>query len=298
MAASTVYIKEIDFEKIHVDATVAIIGKRRTGKTTWGKIIVSSLHGRIGRFCLISGNRDVRFEWQDCISSLFVTPVEYGIGKLSQIKEYQGKKISEYRRRKIPIPFKYRLCLIMDDCGTNREFMHSAIVRDICANGRHYGLFTLFISQYYYQIPKNCRENIDYVCMLATSNVDNIEKIRREKVGIVGTRIFKYVVSALTCDYGMCFIDTTNPRIHNVSDSVFYKPKCKKGKHFILENRQVYKYGKMHNKEEFTQESQEEREGGVTPSNEFEILTKFKFEYEDKRGRVLVVKDPITTDQS
>jgi len=284
-------IKEIDFAKIHHDAVFVLVGKRRTGKTTWGKVIISALNGKIGRFCLIAGNKDVRYEWSDSISSLYVTPKAFGEAKLEELRNYQENRVCMYTKKNEPIPYKYRVCVILDDCGSDIKFMKSNIIRDILANGRHYGMFTLIMVQYYYQIPRRCRENIDYLGLLRTNNKDNLRKIHTELVGHTTARAFRFCSAALTGDFGLLFIDNTTPTAVKVSDSVFYKNSDPRQNRKRTEHELVTQYGLAHSRNHTTTTPEQKKQIQV-PSQENHTDT-YKYEFKDRTGSVLIIKQPL-----
>jgi hypothetical protein len=268
---------------MHVDATVLLVGKRRTGKTTWAKQILHSLRGRIGRFCLIAGNKDVPHEW-DCITKLYVTPKQYALVKLRDLKLYQEARVSEFTRRREPIPYKYRVCIVLDDCGSDEGLMKSEIIRDIFANGRHYGMFTLVLVQYYYQIPRRCRENVDYLGVLRISNSDILRKIYKELIGFSDFRLFRYITQASTDSYGMCFINNTVINSVAITDQVFFKHTNPTIRAQSLEHGQVARYGQAHD---------------ITPAradlspgldNVESLKLRSRYEFQDSKGSVLILK--------
>jgi hypothetical protein len=284
-------IKEVNLQALHHDAVFVLVGKRRTGKTTWGKKIVHHLSPQIGRYCLIAGNKDVKYEWGNCISPLYVTPREFGEAKLEELKKYQEDRVCLYTRNKQTIPYKYRVCVILDDCGSDVKFMKSAIIRDILANGRHYGMFTMIMVQYYYQIPRRCRENIDYLGLLRTNNQDNLRKIHAELCGHASLRAFKYCSAALTNNFGLLFINNTSPTSTQISDSVFYKNSedtsllVDKTEHAL-----VTEYGERHSRRPKFDHTL--AQPPRTTEQEKKESAQFKFEFKDRQGSVLVLKIP------
>ena len=65
---------------------------------------------------------------------------------LKRIRDYQDMTLSNIEKVDI-IPRKYRICIILDDCGSDRTFMHSNIMKDILSNGRHYGMTIMILCQ-------------------------------------------------------------------------------------------------------------------------------------------------------
>lgn len=220
MSAIAVEIKEANFEGILECASIAIIGKRRTGKTTWAKYIVQSIASTCDRFVVISGTRDNVSEWKDVISPLFI--VGKSIEYLRQVKEYQDTKCSLYTSDGHAIPRKYKITIILDDCGSDKKFMHHNVMKDILSNGRHYGMNIIILAQYINQMHSGNRDQLDYVGVLHTSNQKNVKKIHEEYGSVCSLREFRYILRALTVDRGMCWIDNTKSS-SDASDCIFYK---------------------------------------------------------------------------
>ena len=215
-----VNIHEADMQKIAPCASIAIIGKRRTGKTTWAKYILQFINRDIDRFVALCGNKDNSSEWKRIIQPLYV--LAKNLTYLQNLRDYQDSKVSVFTDKQEPIPRRYRICIILDDCGSDRTFMHSTIIKDILANGRHYGMTIVILCQYINQLHAENRDQIDYLCMLHTANQKNIRKIHEEYVNICEIRTFKYVLNACTNNRGCCWIDnTTNP--NTVDECIFFK---------------------------------------------------------------------------
>lgn len=213
-------IKEASFENLENCASIAILGKRRTGKTTWAKYILQFLKHKIQRFVAICGNKENASEWKRIIHPLYVIPknIEY----LKRLRDYQDNKVSTFTDENQDIPSKYYICIIIDDCGCDRSFMHHSIMKDILSNGRHYGITIILLCQYLNQMHAENRDQLDYIGLLHTSNQRNIHKLHEEYVNIVDRRTFKYVLNACTSEKGMCWIDNTRTP-SELSDVLYFK---------------------------------------------------------------------------
>ena len=217
---TNIHIKEANLNQIETCASIVLLGKRRTGKTTMSKHILQYLNRDIDRFVAMCGNKDNAAEWKQIIQPLYVTAKN--ITYLKKLRDYQDGRVSSYSENQKPIPRKYRICVILDDCGSDRSFMFDPIIRDILSNGRHYGMTLLILCQYLNQMHSENRDQIDYVGMLYTSNQKNIKKIHDEYVNVCDIRTFKCVLNACTTQKGMCWIDNTKiPK--TIDDCVFFK---------------------------------------------------------------------------
>jgi hypothetical protein len=241
---TTVGIKAASFENIERFAAIGLLGKRRTGKTTWAKEILKPISKHCDRFAVMSGNKDNMEEWALSVSRLFV--MEKSIDQLEKIRDYQNNKCAPYRRDRKEIPKKITLTLIFDDCGSDRAFMHHKVMKDILSNGRHYGMYLLFLCQCLTQMNSQNRDQLDYLGMLFTSNQKAVKMAHEEYGNVVDLRTFKYTLRALTIDHGLCWIDNTvNPT--NISECIFHKRmKYPPDEIPIFGSHQVRTYGEEH----------------------------------------------------
>jgi len=215
-----IQIQEADLFSIEPNASIALLGKRRTGKTTWAKYILYHLKPKINRYVALCGNKDNASEWKRTINPLYV--MDKNIKFLEALRDYQDTKVSRYSQENMPIPKKYRICIVLDDCGSDKNFMFSRIMRDMLSNGRHYGMTIIILAQYLNQMHSENRDQIDYLGMLYTSNLRNLKKVQEEYVNVSDLRTFKCVLKACSSNRGMCWIDNTkNPE--KIDDCVFFK---------------------------------------------------------------------------
>ena len=90
MTSKTIELSEANFENIEACATIGILGKRRTGKTTWAKFILQSLSKHINRFVAICGNKDNSHEWKEVIHELYITSKSINYLHLKKVKPNYG----------------------------------------------------------------------------------------------------------------------------------------------------------------------------------------------------------------
>lgn len=236
-------LTEADLYKIESCASIVLLGKRRTGKTTWAKYILQFLDGHIGRFIALCGNKDNAAEWKRIIQPLFV--MSKNIEILKKLRQYQDEKVSHYSEQQLPVPKKYNICIILDDCGSDRQFMHSAIMKDILSNGRHYGMTVVILCQYLNQLHPENRDQIDYLAMLYTSNHKNIKKVHSEYVNVCDERTFQYALNACTVDRGLCWIDNTRNPL-TIEECVFFKRMPWPFDYKTIGSQTVRDYGSRH----------------------------------------------------
>jgi len=198
-------ITEADFTAMENCAAIGIIGKRRTRKTTWARVIVNELKERCNRFIAMCGNKDCTFEWKEVIPDLFV--VEKSTSYLQDLINYQNEKAEEFGAD--GIPQRYHVVLIIDDCGFDQKFMYHKTIKDLMSNGRHYGIYCVFLLQYLNQFHPQNRAQLDYVGLLHTNNVNHLKKVHIEYSPNCELKLFRAILSTATRDKGLCWIDNT-----------------------------------------------------------------------------------------
>lgn len=79
----------------------------------------------------------------------------------------------------IIIPSHLRAAVIFDNVSFV-PFLKSSIVRDLCTNGRCYGIEIINTTMYVKDIIPEIRQNVDYFGILATDNLRKIREIWEE----------------------------------------------------------------------------------------------------------------------
>lgn len=218
--ANTMEFSRANFKNLEDCAAIAILGKRRTGKTSWGKYIVGHMSGLCDRYVVICGNKDNVLEWKEIIPELYINMKSIEI--LKKIRDWQDHQCSLIKSQGKPIPKSMKIMLIIDDCGCDRPFMHSSIMKDILSNGRHYGMYIMILAQYLNQMHCVNRDQLDYIGILHTANKRNITKIYDEYVNVSDLCTFQKVLGNLTNQRGLCWIDNTKTP-QTLSDCVYYR---------------------------------------------------------------------------
>jgi hypothetical protein len=204
---TTVEVHEASFETMAACSTISILGKRRTGKTTWATYIAQFISSVI--FIVMCGNKDNISEWRQIVAPLYVQ--NKCLDYLKRIRDFQDNRCSQFSKKQLEIPDSHRITLVFDDCGYDKQFMHSDIMKDILSNGRHYGMYILILCQYLNQMHAVNRDQLDYIGVLYTSNVTNIKKVYNEYMNVCDFRTFKAILQGTTSNRGMCWIDNTRP---------------------------------------------------------------------------------------
>ena len=213
-------INEANFHQIAEFSTVALLGKRRSGKTTWATSLIQFLVGKCDKFVVHCGNKDNMTEWRKVVPPAYVHTKN--LEHLRKVRNHQDTVCSVYSNKQQTIPVLDRLTLILDDCGSDTKFMHSDVMKDLLSNGRHYGLYIIILVQYLNQMHAVNRDQLDYIGVLHTTNSRNIDKLFNEYCNVCDKLVFAAILKALTCNRGLCWIDNTISSAH-INECIFYK---------------------------------------------------------------------------
>lgn len=216
-----VEIREFDPTSIQKDATILIVGKRHTGKTTL--------------------TRDVMWHVRDkldlCIGMNPTEPGNHNLGffipKGLVFHEFNDAKLQhllEWQRRSIANGKASRVGLVMDDCmsettgsgAKKKKVMGSADIVKVFKLGRHLKLFYLNCMQYIKDAPPEVRGNVDLLFAFGTTSSADREKLWKEYFAMFPTfKQFCQVFEACTQQYE-CIVLDTRKAANCVADSVYY----------------------------------------------------------------------------
>jgi hypothetical protein len=169
-------------------ASIAIIGKKRTGKTS---LILSMLShrklygGHFGNIFLITpssgdGKMKELIDELDSQGKYFKDLNEQNISKiLDFIKNEQAQKKMKENKLKKKLPEIYNL-LILDDVISDIGKSFKSKICKLFLNQRHFNLSTILVSQAYPLIPLGIRKNFDIMHIFPMSNLKEKEAIQND----------------------------------------------------------------------------------------------------------------------
>ena len=263
MSQSRLQLEEFDFQFASC-ATIGVLGKRRTGKSTLGNFVACKLvEMGINRLTVFCGNRDNMVEWQRIVHPLYVHGAD--IDRIIEIVEYQEKRIGNdraefeaneteqhkanrnYVHQQYDVPLQLQVAIVFDDLGSNKKLMKHDRITYMSINGRHLGIVLIQLNQYIVQMPAECRDQQDYIFVLQMSNAKGVERLYNEYVtdACVEKKHFSYVLSACTGKRGKCLL-IDNTRGYTIQERLKYVkipyPPCRE----FIGSRQFIRYGRKH----------------------------------------------------
>lgn len=199
--------------KIPHDSTIAVISKRRTGKSTLIRSLICET--KPTRIMAFIGSASATTFYNDFIPELFIYE-EWDEEVIMRVIAYQEKHYDGTR--------KMALTIVIDDFGFDKKVMQSSVLRRLFQNGRHLGIQVIISLQFLRSMPLVNRGNFDIICVLRENNYNNKRMLYEECfAGFEKFAIFKRVLDQATVDYGVLVQDNTKPGT-GPSDTVsFYK---------------------------------------------------------------------------
>lgn len=199
----TLNIKVFDPCEMASNATVLMVGRRGTGKTTLMRDIMYHNRHKFKFGVAMSPTDDTTnalgaFIPRSCIFD------EFNEGVVKKIMEHQ-KWAGKGPKEKF-----HNFFGITDDCAYDRKSYSNKTVREVYMNGRHRKFFYINSMQYVMDMPCHIRGQIDYVFAGRDGNLSQREKLWRNFFGIFPDyKSFSKVFDECTNNYGVMVYDAT-----------------------------------------------------------------------------------------
>lgn len=203
---------------IEKDATMVLIGRRRSGKSYALRDILYNVRD-IPYGTIISGTEHASPFFSDFVPSTFIFD-EYKPHIPESIIERQSK-LKRKAKKEGKDPSEGKFFLIFDDCLYDDKWTRDKVVRELFMNGRHYNIMYIVTMQYPLGIPPALRSNVDWVFIFQDYNSDNREKIYKSFGGALGSKeAFDTVMDSLG-DHECLVIHNSN-KSRRIEDRVFW----------------------------------------------------------------------------
>lgn len=245
-AAMDLEIKYFDPTKMSKTASVLLIGRRGSGKSTTAEDIMS-YQTHIKEGICISPTDNMTGFWSHHIPPLFIHH-QYDYNITEEFLDHQDRKWRNYKRdcaKRGEEPEEGRVeqaFIICDDVTYDQSFFKNKSTRRLYMNGRHYSIFSLVTCQYLMDIGPDLRGQIDYVFILKETNRDTLEKMYKYFAGVFPSQAaFEETLRCCTENREAMVIDMT-VQSYNISDSVFYY-KATPRLEYKLGSEDYWKYG-------------------------------------------------------
>lgn len=257
-------ISYFDPTKMSHTATVLLIGRRGSGKSTTAADIMSH-HAHIEEGICISPTDSMTGFWRNHIPPLFIHH-DYDQRVTEEFLKHQHSKWTRYKNycKKAGVPAEEGRVdpafVIFDDVTYDKTFFKSKLTRQLMMNGRHYSTFVLITSQYAMDVPSDIRGQIDYVFLLKEPNRANRERLYEYFAGMFPSfHAFEEALQCCTENREVMVIDNTK-QSYNVNDCVFFY-KATPDLKFKMGSEAYWQFGteqyESENEEDETEEGEE-----------------------------------------
>ena len=229
-------LKEFNINNLKSDSTIAIIAKRRSGKSFLCRDILYN-HQKIPAGIVISPTEKANKFYGNFIPSSYVYD-DYDENIVQKLLERQEKLLEKSQKNSA---FDMRGFLIMDDCMHDNKWVKHKPILNIFMNGRHYKILFILLMQFALGIPPSLRTNIDYIFLLKEPIHSNKKRLYEHYAGMFPTfDMFSQVMDRCTENFECLVIDNTT-RSNKIEDQVFWY-KAKDRQYFRMGNEKYWQY--------------------------------------------------------
>lgn len=220
-------IPRYDPSRMKPDATVLVVGPRRTGKSTLVLDLLfylrRSIFGSVAQTptCETAEELSKIIPWS-CIHDDFdPVALERAVNAMKQLVSTDRKlaaKVGAELDRRI-------LLVLLDDCMADSKNLKYKVIQDIFFNGRHYDLLFVNVMQFMMDMPPKFRTNTDIVICTYDSAPDNQERLWRYFFKTAYPRLdqFRRVYAAVTSDFRCIVLDRTLRGVPDEQKVFWYK---------------------------------------------------------------------------
>jgi hypothetical protein len=196
--------KAFDYKKIQLDSTIALYGKRRTGKTFMTKWLwyQDQIRTQIPVFWVISPTAKLNKSWEDIIPSeyIFENFDTYFLHRvLERQKLYQTNPVMAHRNPWVGI--------MLDDAVADSGVRYSESLLKLFIAGRHFKIHLVVTTQYPTLITPKMRANLDYAFIFTQISKREREHIRDQYMGYLDPNYADAIIDYYTQDNHCLVID-------------------------------------------------------------------------------------------
>lgn len=179
-AGPSVELNAFDAETMKLDTTILVVGKRGSGKSTKIKWIMRSIGKRITKGIVIRGVPNDDYTYIPLLFIMNTFDSEF-LHRIIYEQTVRRKKWEFLGMRGDPP----RMFLILEDYSSDRTAMNDKNLKFIFHNGRHIFITLIIVCQYFKDLPKALRSNVDYLFMLNDKSTENRKSIWKEYMSFI-----------------------------------------------------------------------------------------------------------------
>lgn len=254
-------LRKFKIKSILPDATILILGRRRSGKSFLVRDIFYH-HKDIPSGVVFSGTEEASPFFGDFIPDSFIHS-EYDPELIDSIMNRQKRKIREAKSSGLSETGKHHsnnLFIVLDDMLHDAQnWKRDKTIKSIFFNGRHYNFLFILTMQYAQGIPPELRSNIDYVFIFNEASVANRKKIYDSYAGMLPSfDHFCNILDACTQNHE-CLVIKTSGNTTDLREQVFWY-KAESHTNFRVGHPRFWKYHRINYNDNYEQEEDQNQE--------------------------------------
>ena len=254
-------LRKFKIKSILPDATILVLGKRRSGKSFLVRDIFYN-HKYIPSGIVFSGTEEASPFFGDFIPDCFIHP-EYDPELINNIMNRQKRKIREAKDQKLSESGKHvsnNVFIVLDDMLHDAQsWKKDKTIKSIFFNGRHYNFLFILTMQYPQGIPPELRSNIDYVFIFNEPSVANRKKIYDAYAGMLPDfNYFCNILDACTQNHE-CVVIKTSGISNDLRDQIFWY-KAEPHNNFRVGHQKLWKFHNNNYNSHYEQDNEKDEE--------------------------------------
>ena len=252
-------LRKFKIKNIMPDATILILGRRRSGKSFLTRDIFFH-HRHIPSGVVFSGTEEASPFFGDFIPDSFIHP-EYDPALIENIMINQKRKIRDAKMTGKSDTGKMNsnnLFIVLDDMLHDASnWKKEKTIKSIFFNGRHYNILFILTMQYPLGITPELRSNIDYVFVFNEPSIKNRKKIYDDYAGMVASfDHFCNILDSCTQNHE-CLVIKTSSNSTNLKDQIFWY-KAEPHDNFRVGHPILWRYHKTHYNQHYEEENDQD----------------------------------------
>lgn len=218
MATVSKPVKQFDYESIPLGASILVIGKRYSGKSTIVDEMVCAMAHKFQMAFLLAGTEGRRERFQKILPKWCVGDVS--VEHLEKLLHAMKTRYTHKRKTKQPTE---NWLLVLDDTAFDKEFMGCKAMRELYANGRNFGCTVILVVQYLKTAPPLVRTNTDFMFAMWEAGENERKFLHDICFNCIPKTEFLNVFKTCTADFGALVYDSRKVSSDDWRSKVYWK---------------------------------------------------------------------------
>jgi hypothetical protein len=213
-------LPQFDYDKIKtLDLFLIVFGKRRYGKTTWTRYLLSKLWIYFPRGGYVFTKTKHNYFWQQHFPETRIYD-NFDEDVIRKILTEQKTIYEQFLDNTQPPGCVPYIVLIFDDMISGATLRYEKLLDELVYSGRHYFLFVVVCSQDTKGLPPSLRANSDLIVTTYQTQERNIDTIQKDYADLMTDDSFKELLQFNTTDHHVVLIDQTEAK-YSMEDVFF-----------------------------------------------------------------------------